>query len=417
LRLLVVTRGLEPATLDPVSTWVYDLTAGLAARGHRVTVLCTEEAGADLAREASDPADVDVRRPEVDEVAAALELALEQAPDVVHLAGPGSLPAASLRALEPTALLVDLVDWSPLCPAADLLLRPHGTACEQHFPIAPCGECVGHVHTRAFEPFMTLARAGHHVLAHTTYARDRATLALGRGVALLPAGVDGRRFSREAAPALAPEVAALAVERDRPRVTLLGPPTAARGALEILNLLVALHARVPGLEFVVAGTDPADPDSTDILRTEARELGIAHLLRVLPRVTPTDLPALLAACDLGLAPGPAPDPLGLSLVQALAVALPIVAHPVGSAPELLLQGEAGVLADSSQVGPFSDQVAALLADASLRSELGEKGRLAALERHDLDRALYDVEALYDRVRLPRSRRVLGATDPSRRSAA
>jgi glycosyltransferase involved in cell wall biosynthesis len=414
--LLVVTRGLEPATLDAVSTWVHDLTAGLAARGHRVTVLCTEEAGADLEREATDPEGVDVRRPDAEEVAAALELALEQDPDVVHLASPGSLPAASLGALEPTALLVDLVDWSPICPAADLLLRPDGIACEQHFPVAPCGRCVGHAHTRALEPFMTLARAGHHLLAHTTYARDRATLALGRGVALLPVGVDARRFSRETAAAIAPDIAALAAERDRPRVVLLGPPTSARGFHAVLNLLVALHARVPGLEFVVAGTDPADPDSIDILRTEARELGIAHLLRVVPRVAPRDLPALLSACDLGLAPGLAPDPLGLPLVQALAVALPVVAHPVGSTPELLLRGEAGVLADASQVGPFSDQVAALLAEATVRAEIGEKGRLTALERHDLDRALYDVEALYDRVRLPRSRRVLGATDPKRSAA-
>jgi len=229
-------------------------------------------------------------------------------------------------------------------------------------------------------------------------------------------GVDARRFSREAAAAIAPDIAALASERDRPRVVLLGPPTPARGFHAVLNLLVALHARVPGLEFVVAGTDPEDPDSTDILRTEARELGLAHLLRVVPHVAPHDLPALLSACDLGLAPGFAPDPLGLPLVQALAVALPVVAHPVGATPDLLLQGEAGVLADASQVGPFSDQVAALLAEATLRAEIGEKGRLTALERHDLDRALYDIEALYDRVRLPRSRRVLGATDPKRSAA-
>lgn len=417
MRLLVVTRGLEPATLDPVSAWVQDLTAGLAARGHRVTVLCTEEPGADLVAEATDPAGVDVRRPEPDEIASALELALEQDPDVVHLAGAVSLPAATLHTLEPTALLVDILDWSPLCPAGDLLVRPRGVACEQHFPVAPCGECIGHVRTRAFEPFMTLARGGHHVLTHTTYARDRATLALGRGVALLPVGVDGRRFSRDQPFAVAPGIAALTDDRTVSRVVLLGPPTPARGAYAVLNLLVALHARVPGLEFVVAGTDPEDPDSIDILRTEARELGVARQLRLLPEVTTADLPALLAACDLGLAPGLAPDPLGLPLVQALSVGLPVAAHPAGAAPELLLHGEAGLLADASQLGLFADRVAALLGDATLRAELGEKGRLAALERHDLDRALYDVEALYDRVRLPRSRRVLGAPDPGRRSAA
>lgn len=417
MRLLVVTRGLEPRTLDPVTAWVRDLAGGLAARGHRVTVLCTAEAGADLEAEATDPTGVDVRRPEPDQVAEALELALEQHPDVVHLASPGSLPAASVRALDDTPLLVDLLDWSPLCPAADLLVRPQGVACEQHFPVAACGECVGHVRARASEPYMQLARDGHHVLAHTQYARDRATLALGRGVALLPVAVDGVAFARDHAPADAPEVAALARERVHARVVLLGPPTPARGAYAVLNLLVALHARVPGLEFVVAGTDPDDPDSLKILRTEARELGIAQQLRLLPRVASADLPALLAACDIGLAPGLGPDALGLALVQALAVGLPVVAHPAGAARELLLQGEAGLLADATNVGLFADQVATLLAEDELRRGLRERGRLAALERHDLERAYYDIEALYERVKQPRARRVLGAAETPRKSAA
>jgi glycosyltransferase involved in cell wall biosynthesis len=417
LRLLVVTRRLEPYTLDPATAWVRDLTGGLARRGHRITVLCTEEPGADIESEATDPRGVDVRRPEPDEVAEALELALEQDPDIVHLASPGSLSASSVRTLDNTALLLDLLDWSPLCPAGDLLVRPHGVACEQHFPVAPCGECVGHVRTRAHEPYMQLARDGHHVLAHTQYARDRATLALGRGVALLPVGVDGDRFARETAVATSPEIAALASERVHARAVLLGPPTPARGAFAVLNLLVALHARVPGLEIVVAGTDLDDPDSLDVLRTEARELGIAQQLRLLPRVAPGDLPALLAACDVGLSPGLGPDSLGLPLVQALAVGLPVVAHPAGAATEILVRGEAGLLVDATHVGSFADHVASLLADPELRRMVRERGRLAALERHDLERAFYDIEALYERVKQPRARRVLGAAEPPNQSAA
>jgi glycosyltransferase involved in cell wall biosynthesis len=383
-----------------------------------VIVLCTDHDGGASTSGVADPAGVEVRRPEPDELSAALERALEQDPDVVHLAGPGSLAAGSLRTLEDTALLVDLIDWSPLCPAADFLRRPQVVACDQHHPAAPCNECIGPVHVAAAEPFMTLAHAGRHLLAHSAYARDRATLAFGRGVTLLPVGVDAQVFSRAAARATAPEIAAIAAQREHARVVLLGPPSPARGGNAIVNLLVALHARVPGLEFVVTGRDAMDPDSLEILRTEARELGIAQQLEFLPNLTPGELPALLAACDIGLAPGLAPDPLGLSLVQALALGLPVVAHPVGAAPELLLHGEAGVLADASHVGPFADQVAALLEDAERRMALAEKGRLAALERHDLDRAVYDTETLYDRVRLPRTRRVLGAPDhPRRRRAA
>ncbi len=415
MKLLVVTRGLEPSTLDPTSAWVYELTGGLNSRGHRVTVLCNTMDGAESLT--PDPEGVDVRRPAPEEFATALEQALGNEPDVIHLAAPGALSAVNVRALESAPLLLDVLDWSPLCPAADLLRRPRVERCEQHHPVAPCLDCVGAVQTAAFEPIMSLARAGHHLLARTTYARDRVTLALGRGVALLPVGVDGLRFSTVTAAAGSADVAALAVGRVNRRVVLLGPPAPARGGYRILNLLVALHARVPGLEFVVAGSDLDDSDAMSILRAEARELGLASQLRLFPRVSRLDLPALLAACDVGLALGPSPDPVGLPIVQALAVGLPVVADPVGGAAELLLQGEAGVLVNSQPVGPFADQVAELLADADRRRAYRERGRLAALECHDLERALYDIEALYERVRIPRARRVLGASEPPWRLAA
>ena len=413
-----MTRGLEPTSLEPATTWVRDLAGGLARRGHRVIVLCTDHGGGAVTSEAADPAGVEVRRPEPGGLSDAVERALELEPDVVHLAAPGSLAAESFRALEDSALLIDLLDWSPLCPAADLLRRTRTVGCDSQHPAAPCDECVGPVHVAAAEPFMALAHGGHPLLAHSSYARDRATLALGRGVTLLPVGVDPQLFSRENARAVAAEVRALAANREHSRAVLLGPPSPARGSRAIMDLLVALHARVPGIELVVTGRDAAEPRSLEIVRTEARELGVAPQLVLLPDLSPADLPALLAACDVGVAPGLAPDATGLPIIQALAVGLPVVAHPIGAAPELLQQDEAGVLADASQVGTFADEVAALLADSKRRAALGEKGRLAALERHDLDRAIYDTEALYDRVRLPRSRRVLGAGEfPRRRRKA
>jgi hypothetical protein len=52
---------------------------------------------------------------------------------------------------------------------------------------------------------------------------------------------------------------------------------------------------------------------------------------------------------------------------------------------------------------FADAVASLLADRSARKGLGERARLAALERHDVERALVDTEALYESIRVARRR--------------
>src|SRR5262249_13131357 len=176
----------------------------------------------------------------------------------------------------------------------------------------------GHSRVRAMDALTQLARAGHRLVAHTGHVRDRATLVLGRGVALLPVAVDATRYSQEPSPPLAPEIAAIASDERPTRVLLLGPPTPARGGHRLLDLLVAPHARVPGVELIVAGTDPGPPAAPHVLYAEAKELGVAGQLRTLPRVARSDLPALLAAVDVGVAPGFAPEPFGLAVVQALA---------------------------------------------------------------------------------------------------
>ena len=410
MKLLVVTSGLECSTLDPVAGWVHESISRLAERGHRVTVLCTRAADRDAPRDGSregspegsnDPPGVTVWRPSAEDRAAALQGLLELEPDVVHVAAPGPLPAECTAALARAPLLIDLLDWSALCPAGDLLARPLGEECMQHHPSAPCGTCIGHAHVRAMEPFIALARAGHRAVAHASHVRDRSTFALGRGVSLVPVGVDAARFSPEPDPPLAPEVAAIVSERSRPRVVALGSPTPARGGPRLLDLLVALHARVPGVELVVAGTDPDNPDLMHIHLAEAKELGIAHQLCSLPRVSHADLPALLAACDVAVAPGLAPEPLGRAIVQALAVGLPVVAHPSATTRELLLAGEAGLLASANPLSRFADAVAKLLTDPARRAALSERARLAALERHDIERAIVDIEALYESLRASR----------------
>ena len=413
MKVLFVTRGLEPSSLDSVASWLHELSGQLVSRGHHVSVLCTQ---AELEPADTDHDGVEVLRPAANEVDAALDLELAQEPDVVHVASPGTLSASCVQSLDAAPLLLDLIDWSPLCPATDLMRRPQGEACAEHFPKAPCGECVGHVRASAFAPFMELARGPHSVVAHSTYARDRATLALGHGVSLVPAGVESQHFSLESKSPVAPDVAALAGPREHARVLLLGPPSPARGAWAVIDLLVALHARVHGIELVLAGRDPEDPASNDVLLAEARALGFASQIRVLPRVAYDDLPAVYAACDLGMAPGLAPDPFGLPIVRAMAAGLPVVSHAAGAAPELLRQGEAGVLVDANDRGGFADEVASLLADTARREAYREKGRLTSLEQHDLARALFQTEGLYDRVRQPRSRRILGASDFPGRAA-
>ncbi len=396
MRLLFIADGLEAAELEESGSWLGELTGQLASRGHRVTALCTRPLEPWQAAEA--PAGVTIWRPSLENFDSALEQALELRPDAVHLAATTPLPARSIERLLRTPLIADLHDFGAICANRDLMFRADPRVCSQHHPFDGCGACAGLSRVREMDARRSLALGARVRIAHSAYARDRLVAGLQAQVELLPYGVDALRFRPDAAAPLAPEVAALYADRTVPRVLLLGPPSHARGAGIACDLLVSLYSRVPGVELVVAGRDHADPDGHTVLLTEAKELGLASRLRLLPAVSRADLPALLASCRVAVAPGPAPEAGGLAMMQALAAGLPVVAHPGGATAEWVRHGREGLLLPGRPVGAFAHSVAAMLTEDALAAAFAERARLAAMECFDLERALFALEELYQHVR-------------------
>jgi hypothetical protein len=56
-----------------------------------------------------------------------------------------------------------------------------------------------------------------------------------------------------------------------------------------------------------------------------------------------------------------------------------------------------VLANATDVGGFAQVVADLLGDGAMRERRADAARLAAIERHDLDRAVVALEGVWERV--------------------
>jgi glycosyltransferase involved in cell wall biosynthesis len=294
-------------------------------------------------------------------------------------------------------VLLDVHDFWPVCPNDDLLRRPQMKACPEYFPFAGCGECAGLTRLRAMDERSELARRARAVVAHSLIGRSRLQAGLHRTIDLVDYGVDAQRFCLEPEPPLSPVVAELLSRRDRPRVLFLGPPSLRRGASLLVDLLVGLRSRVPSVELVVAGRDPEHPDADQVLWAEARELGLAESLRILPRVPPHDLPALNAACDVGIAPSLGEEPAALFVEQALASGLPVIASPLGAHEQLIRHGEEGLLLPPQDLAAFTSGVCSILLDPLARPMFQDAARLRALERHDRERAMAALEEVYERV--------------------
>ena len=95
-----------------------------------------------------------------------------------------------------------------------------------------------------------------------------------------------------------------------------------------------------------------------------------------------DTPRWLSLFDVFVQPSVIEsDPLAVH--EAMAMGLPIVATNRGGLPELLAEGEAGVLVPPGQPGALAEAILELAADPPRARALGEQARRRAVERYDL----------------------------------
>ena len=93
-----------------------------------------------------------------------------------------------------------------------------------------------------------------------------------------------------------------------------------------------------------------------------------------------------ARADAFVFPSVWDEPFGIPVAEAMAAGLPVVATRVGGIPEIVLDGETGLLAEAADVDSLAAALERLADDAWLCRELGAAGRARAVRRFSWDRA-------------------------------
>lgn len=93
------------------------------------------------------------------------------------------------------------------------------------------------------------------------------------------------------------------------------------------------------------------------------------------------LRALFARSDVFVLPTEG-DVHGIASIEAMAAGLPVVSTRVGAIPEVVQDGETGVLIAPGDGAALAGALATLIADADLRRRMGERGRQRAAEHFD-----------------------------------
>jgi glycosyltransferase involved in cell wall biosynthesis len=201
-------------------------------------------------------------------------------------------------------------------------------------------------------------------------------------VALIPNGIpplrdgDGGRVRAE-----------LGIPSGAPVVGSVGHLRPEKAYEVLIEAAALISAQDQDVHVVIAG-EGGERDGLEQLRAQLGLRGSVHLVGARD-----DVPDLLAAFDVGVC---CSDSEGgpLSVMEYMAAGLPVVASDVGGLPELVHDGDTGILVPPRDPGALAAAVAGLLADRGRREELGASARELVRTEYGIDRWVERLEALY-----------------------
>ena len=123
----------------------------------------------------------------------------------------------------------------------------------------------------------------------------------------------------------------------------------------------------PETEFVFVGDGPLRPH----LEERARQLGVGHRLTFLG--TRHDVAAILQTCDM-LARPSLLEGMPLTVLEAMACGLPVVATPVSGTAELVRDGENGIFVRPADPAALARAILRLIEDEPMREAQGRSAR-------------------------------------------
>jgi glycosyltransferase involved in cell wall biosynthesis len=168
-----------------------------------------------------------------------------------------------------------------------------------------------------------------------------------------------------------------------PVILFLGVVGERKGVDVLLNAFAELQAQGHAARLVICGNG-----QVEAMTRRAYELGISDHTHFLGWVSEEEADRQLRAADIFVLPSRAENQ-PVSILEAMARALPVVASEVGAIPEQVVQEKTGLLVPAGNVPVLAAALTRLIASRDLRERLGEAGR----ERFE---NIFSVEACAER---------------------
>lgn len=160
----------------------------------------------------------------------------------------------------------------------------------------------------------------------------------------------------------------------------------------LLQAFASISSKYPNARLIFVGGGPQE----DGLKKMAKSLNISEDCHFIGSVPHDEVPKLLNRFDIFCAPSIS-ESFGVAVIEASACGLPVIVSNVGGLPEVVKDGETGIIVPLKNVNALAQALELLIEDKELRLSMGEHGRRYIQQLYDWDFCVDKMEQCYDQV--------------------
>lgn len=161
------------------------------------------------------------------------------------------------------------------------------------------------------------------------------------------------------------------------------------------NLLLAV-SKIDKSKYsleIIGGEDNFYGEKLEIMISK---LGLNNNVALRGAVSPVEMKQEYKKNDIFVFPT-IHEPLGLVVVEAMAVGLPVVASRTGGIPEMIVDGETGYLVESNNIDELTEKIENLIGNPVLRKKYGEFGK-SVINKYSLEENIVRFIDLYKTIK-------------------
>ncbi len=185
---------------------------------------------------------------------------------------------------------------------------------------------------------------------------------------------------------------------ETPMILHVGRQVEMKGTVYVIRAFAKIAQQVPEVELVIIGDGPL----RQRMQALAQSLGLAQRVRFLGAQPHQTVMTWMRKAAMLVLPSVQTrtgrnEGLGMVFLEAAASGVPVIGSYQGGIPEVIIDGETGLLVPQRDVEALAARMTQLLDDRSMREQMGRQARRLVEQRFNIRRQTEKLESFYESV--------------------